>query len=102
MRRAHCSSPVTYKQDGDVVTVNATIGKTDYSIATEGGAIVGAHSVDYLISAADLPFEPEVGDRIESGDSRYEVMPLGDDIKGWRWSDSGHATYRIHTRLTDG
>jgi len=98
MRRVHCSSPVSYEHGGSIYAVNATIGKTDYDVATESGLSIGAHAVDFIIAAADLPFEPEIGDRIELDGAWHEVMALGDDIKGWRWSGAGHLAYRIHTR----
>jgi len=98
MRREHCSSPVNYEHDGSIYAVNATVGKTDYDVATDSGLSIGAHVVDFIITAADLPFEPEVGDRIELDGLWHEVMALGDDIRGWRWSDPYRATYRIHTR----
>jgi len=101
MRKAHCSSPVTYMHDGDAYAVNATIGKTDYDVATESGLSIGSHVIDFLITVADLPFQPEIGDRIEYDGLWHEVMALGDDIRGWRWSGPTHSTYRIHTRQTN-
>jgi hypothetical protein len=98
MRTAHCSSPVTYKRDAQALEINVTLGRTDYEVATEGGLNVGAHAWDFLILADDLGFEPESGDIIEADGQRYEVMALGDDTKGWRWSDPYRTTVRIHTK----
>ena len=98
MREKHCSSPVRYERDGETVQVNATYGKTDYQLASDAGINVGSHVWDFLILSDALPFEPEPGDIIEADGIRFEVMPLGDDINGWRWSDPYRATYRIHTR----
>ena len=96
------SSPVTYNQDGDAKTVYATWGKKDYEIVSESGLTIGSHVIDFLITAADLGFEPEPGDMITADGVRYEVMPLGEDINGWRWSDPYCHTYRIHTRHVNG
>ena len=98
MRKKHCSSPVTYEHDGSIYAVNATVGKTDYDVATDSGLSIVSHVVDFIITADDLPFEPEIGDRIELDGLWHEVMALGDDIRGWHWSGSTHTTYRIHTR----
>lgn len=98
MRNEHLTEPVAYDRDGDVVTVNATYGRTEYEVASESGLTVGAHAWDFLIAADALGFEPEPGDTIEANGVRYEVMALGDDVKGWRWSDPYRQTYRIHTR----
>ena len=98
MRTEHCSSPVYYEHDGQITSVNATCGRTDYEIATESGLKIGSHVWDFLILAEALDFEPEPGDVIEADNRRYEVMALGDDVRGWRWSDPYRKTYRIHTK----
>ncbi|MCC5830146.1 MAG: hypothetical protein JJU36_11925 [Phycisphaeraceae bacterium] len=102
MRTAHCSSPVQYRHGGDVHPVQATFGRTRYEIADEasgGGLTVGAHVWDFLILADALPgVEPEPGDLIVANGQKYEVMALGEDVRGWRWSDPYRTTYRIHTR----
>jgi hypothetical protein len=99
MRTAHCSSPVEYRRNGDVHPVQATFGRTAYEVADESGLTVGSHVWDFLILAAALPgVEPEPGDLIVANGRRYEVMALGEDTKGWRWSDPYRTTYRIHTR----
>ena len=97
-RKAHCSGTVQYEHAGNVYAVSATVGRTAYDVTTDADLTVGSHAVDFLITAADLPFEPGLGDRIELDDVWHEVMPLGDDEKGWRWSDPAHTTYRIHTK----
>jgi len=43
---------------------------------------------------------PEKGDRIvrvDLGNEEFEVLPRGSD-ECWRWSDSGHHTFRVHTK----
>lgn len=99
MRTAHCSSPVTYRRDTTAWSVSATFGRTAYEVADESGLTVGSHVWAFLILAEVLPgIEPKPGDVIAADGRRYEVLPLGEDVRGWRWSDPYRTTYRIHTR----
>ncbi|MBI1373630.1 MAG: hypothetical protein GC159_12950 [Phycisphaera sp.] len=101
MRTAHMSSPVKYRRPPatEAVIVNATFGKTNIEIAEEGGTTIESHVWDFLILAEELSGpEPEPGDVIAADGRLYEVMALGNDIKGWRWSDPFRQTYRIHTK----
>jgi len=96
-RHDFCSSPVEYNQDGQSVPVQATYGKTGYTITDGQGGSVGAHVVDFLIMADELGLKPKEGDTIIADGVQYEVMNFGDD-GCWRWSDSYLITFRIHTR----
>ena len=96
-RLAHMSSQVEYRRDPDMLTVNATLGKTDVEIADESGLTIGSHVWDFLIAAEELGFDPEGGDVIAANGRRYEVMNLGGE-GCWRWSDPYRQTYRIHTK----
>ena len=102
MRHTHCSSQVEYRRDGDGHQVQATFGRTTYEVSDESGLNVGAHVWDFLILAevltALLPGDPAPADVIVADCRRYEVMALGDDTRGWRWSDPYRTTFRIHTR----
>ena len=105
MRDMHCSSPVEYRRPPAVetVTVNATFGRTEVEIADKGpggGITIDAHVWDFLILAEELVAlgEPEPGDVIVANGRQYEVMALGSDVEGWRWSDPFRQTYRIHTK----
>jgi len=101
MRTTHMSSPIEYRRPPatESVTVNATFGRTEIELADEGGTTIASHVWDFLILAEELTVgEPEPGDVIVANGRRYEVMALGDDIKGWRWSDPYRQTYRIHTK----
>lgn len=99
MRTAHCASPVEYRRPPDAWTMRAAFGRTTYEMADESGLTVGSHAIDFLIQKAALPgVEPEPGDVIAADGRRYEVMALGEDVRGWRWSDPYRTTYRIHTR----
>jgi len=107
-RTAHMSSPVGYRRPPATtsVTVNATFGRTDVKIADEppgAGTTIESHVWDFLILAEEFSNafsgeEPEAGDVILANGRQYEVMALGDDIRGWRWSDPFRQTYRIHTK----
>lgn len=96
MRTLHCTSPVEYRRACEVLTVNATFGKTDYEVSDESGLKVRAHVWDFLVLAEELTSDPEPGDVIAAGGRRYEVMSLGG--ASWRWSDAYRQTRRIHTK----
>ena len=97
MRTAHVSSPVEYRRDAQVLTVNATFGQTSFEVADESGLTVGSHVWDFLILAEELGFDPEPGDVIAANGRQYEVMNLSGE-GCWRWSDPYRQTYRIHTK----
>jgi hypothetical protein len=107
LRRRHCTVPVVYARGADQVELPATIGRSNFAELNAFGILERVMSRDYLVTAADLvlggvPVNPERGDRIvEERDGRrhtYEVLaPNGKPH--WRWSDSYHRTYRIHTKL---
>lgn len=100
MRKAHLSSPVTYRRSGQAdLQLNATYGKTNYEVVDESGFTTGGHVWDFLILADELTnSEPEPGDVIVADGRRFEVLAWGNDIRGWRWSDPYRQTYRIHTK----
>jgi len=64
MRSRHCTSPVYYEHDGQISSVNASYGRTEYELATESGLTVGSHACDFLILAEELGFEPEPSESI--------------------------------------
>ncbi len=100
-RAAHCSSQVTYRREATQLPVAATFGRTRYEVADESGLTVGAQVADFLIAAEDLGptfSEPQPGDVIVADGRLYEVMALGPDFRGWRWSDPYRTTMRIHTK----
>jgi hypothetical protein len=99
MRDTHCASEVVYRRGDETWIAVATLGQTQVEIGADVGATVTSHVRDFLVSASALPLgEPRVGDVIESDVRRYEVIALGDDLRGWRWSDPFRTTYRIHTQ----
>ena len=97
MRAAHLASPVEYHRGAEVAHLSATFGRTEYEISDAAGATVSAQVWDFLITAAELGFEPEAGDVIVADGRRHEVMRLGSE-GCWRFSDPFGTTYRIHTK----
>ncbi len=97
-RTAHMTSPVEFRRVGQAaVEVKATFGKTDYEVADDYGATIGASMIDFLVLAEALGIEPEAGDVIIATGRRYEVMNLAGQ-SCWRWSDPYRTTLRIHTK----
>ena len=106
MRTNHLASPVTYRRGQGQVTVNATLGKTDYETSDESGFTVKAHTNDFLVIAVDLMIDddlitPKVGDQIiltrNSRQAVFEVLALPSG-ECWRYSDPFGKTLRIHTK----
>ena len=65
-KREECLSvPVVYLfKDGKTLEVTATIGRTLFRAENEYGVTVRTESRDFLISAEQLPDDPQRGDRI--------------------------------------
>jgi hypothetical protein len=106
MRGLHMTLPVRYCRGEQAVEVPATVGRTVFQIARDGGPFERIESRDYLVTAAELvlqgnPILPSRGDIIREtdGDSVYiyEVMAPGSE-PAWRWSDDYRKTLRIHTK----
>ena len=95
--KAHASSEVEYRRDAETLAVQAVFGKTDYEVQDESGLRIGGFVCDFLIAAADLPWNPEVGDVIAANARKYEVLDLGAD-GCWRWTDGHQTMRRIHTK----
>ena len=102
-RKAGLATQVDYEHDGQVCQVAATKGKSNYEGVNADGSQLGDTTVDFLVTAADLPFAPEPSDLVREMDgTEYRVVAAGGDVNGWRWSDDYRRTYRIHTRqVTD-
>ena len=92
-----CSSPVEYRRDTHVVTVDAVYGKTDVEVSDPTGISVSSFVWDFLIDAATLGFKPEIGDIIVVHGRQFEVMNLSGQ-GCWRWTGPNQKTYRIHTK----
>ena len=102
-KREECLSvPVVYLfRDGKTLEVTATIGRTLFRAENEYGVTVRTESRDFLISAEQLPDDPQRGDRIIYNGIRYEVLALNGE-PAWRWSGRDNLLRRIHTKETGG
>jgi hypothetical protein len=107
-RNQYLSQPVIYSRATSSITVNATLGKTEYEVDDDYGLRVKAEVMDFLILAEELVLDgqktlPKAGDqiRIPRGDQTtiFEVMALSGQ-ECWRYSDSFGKTLRIHTKQT--
>jgi hypothetical protein len=107
-RHAVATSEVVYRRDDRAVSLQATIGRTEYQQDDGYGIVTRAESRDFLIRALDLAIDgivtlPEPGDRIEERQCGstfvYEVLPIGGQQAHYRYSDPFRQTLRIHTKL---
>jgi len=105
-RKAQMAHAVTYRRGEQEITVQATVGKTDFSTDDQQGRTLEFESRDYLITAADLAAlaggaEPQEGDEItedlETGTETYRVMLIS-GAPAFRYSDQSRKTIRIHTK----
>lgn len=84
------------------LTGKAWVGRTVFSrLNKEGGAAVVFGDRDYMVPVAELPAEPQRGDRIvetiNGVETTFEcVEPLGEPA--WRYADPGHTLYRVHVK----
>lgn len=103
--KANAGDVVTYGRNGIGATITATVGRSAFEMAGQGGVMERWESRDYLVSAADLPFgEPRRGDtiaEIRNGETVvYEVAsPRG--VPEWHYGDAFRTIVRIHTVQTD-
>ena len=98
-QREECLSvPIEYRfRSGGSVELTATLGRTLFRSENEYGVTLRVESRDFLVSAEELPSEPQRGDRIVHAGRSYEVLaPNGEPV--WRWSGPQHVTRRIHTK----
>ena len=102
----HASTEVVYQRGVDQVAVKAVIGKTEFEVDDDSGAIQRVQSRDFLIRTADLrffdvPTLPRAGDRIREpvGERTlvYEVLAPGNEPH-YRFSDPFRKLLRVHTK----
>jgi len=104
-RHQYRTTAVSYRRGGEAVTIQATVGRTDWSKDDRISSLVVWESRDFLVRCEDLVFggaavEPQSGDRITEGGKTYEVAaPAG--MTAWRHSDVTRLTWRIHTKCVD-
>jgi len=90
--KASAASEVEYRRDAEAFSVHAVFSKTDYELQDESGLTIGGFACDFIVAAADLPWDPEIGDVIAANGRKYQVLDLGSE-GCWRWTD-GHQTMR--------
>lgn len=84
--------------DGTRLSVPATLGKTTFRYTNRYNQMLIEETRDYLVSSEYLNIEPGRGDRIEDGDSVYQVAAPNNE-PCWRWSDEYRLCRRIHTKF---
>lgn len=96
---------VTYSRGVQSCTPTAVPAANDYQAVDGEGGTTLIHSLDWLLTAADLVLggalaEPQPGDRIETAAGRiYEVLPV-DGLHCFRYSDEPTNTrLRVHSKL---
>lgn len=90
---------VTYSYAGETKEIRAVRGQSEFEDnLAEGDYHHSAKTIDWLIDADALGFEPKVGARITpaAGDGVFELVP-GTNDEAWDWSDGRATRYRIHT-----
>lgn len=101
-QKKHVGQKVTYSREGRTADVVATVESTTVEVDDGTGIVFETEVWDFIIDAADLFDEPKRGDAItwvNNGKThRYDVRPPSGQ-EAWRWSDSYHRAYRIHTHL---
>jgi len=107
MRAAHASRAVTYQRGGDLVEVQATVGRKGYEVADGYGAVAEVDATDFIVAAAELVFsgetvEPQAGDRVrmttDRGTEVYEVLAPGPGMAHAEPADPYRTAWRIHTK----
>jgi len=107
LMETHNSVTVTYyRDDVPYPGIIATIGRTVFSQQRDGGFSVIFGDRDYLISVDQFPLDvPMLGDYIteelNGATKRFELLEPQNNEPAWRWSDAGHTTFRIHTKLVN-
>lgn len=106
-RTKHLTQQIVYRRETLMVTVPATIGKTEFEVDDEFGVVQRIESRDFLILASDLVLDgtvtiPQRGDIIEKQPGtqslQFEVTAPGKE-PCWRYSDLYRQTLRIHTKF---
>ena len=98
---------MVYRRDGQEISVLAEVGRTQFQVQQEVGALLDADSRDYLISVSDLVLD---GDQVEPTDGDLIVETVGGATRTFRvsslgdepcfvWDDGFADRFRIHTKL---
>lgn len=90
VRREEMSRTVWYRRGNVAVSLPATPVASESNRQGQHSVVMEWDEVEWLVGAADLQLagqmvEPETGDVIDDGQTRYEVLPR-DGQPPWRWS----------------
>jgi hypothetical protein len=105
--KSFASRAVTYSRGSQSLSVQATVGRSDYDVASGDAGFQRVVTRDYLIALADLASlagggEPKRGDRIIetiAGVARtFEVAAPGDGVQCFAFSDTDGNVVRVHTK----
>lgn len=102
--KSHVSRSVTYRRGIDEVTLQATLGESEFPRESTEGLTTEDRTQDFLILASDLVLSavtvtPEPGDQIElTGMGTFEVTSPGGSEPAWRYSGPHRLMLRIHSR----
>jgi hypothetical protein len=100
---AHASRSVTYRRGATSATINATLGSTAFEEIASDGSVMRFESRDYIVSTPTISTalgSPQVGDYIDDGDIRYEVLPVTTQ-QSFKYLDPFRLGLRIHTKKYD-
>lgn len=99
-RRTHSANSVQYIRGIDIHPVPATQARTT-ATKDDGVTIIKTYTEDWLIAVVDFPKglgEPQLGDRIQFDGKTWEVVDANGE-NCWRYHESSHLTFRVHTVL---
>jgi len=101
-QKDHTSEPIVYVRGPDrYADTPAVVLMQNNTEAIAEGMDFTVRLCDFIIQASDLPNidAPREGDTIEHDGQVYELnrMPV-DGV--WRWADSYHLRWRVHTQHT--
>lgn len=96
---------VSYRRgNGEPVTLTGTPKQITYEVAQADGALTQVEAWDWLVTAADLGFDPMGGDQIEETINgvvkTYTVRTIGNK-PCFEWSDTAGILWVIHSEITD-
>ena len=109
IRHAHMTDLVSYvRGESDPISINATVGRTEFDQADNDGLILQYKSRDFIVRTIDLEIDsiattPLKGDVIIETDSDgtmhyFEATPFnGGPV--WEWGDQHRNSIRIHTKF---
>jgi len=100
---SHASREVTYRRGATSATINATLGTSAFEQQQSDGSVMRFESRDYILSTPTVSATiglPQVGDYIDDGDIRYEVLPVTTQ-QSFKYLDPFRLGLRIHTKKYD-